>query len=146
MSTDANDTRPGFPPTREDQFWVGAMRQVVVDSMSGIHHAAMIVTLLSGIGLLGYLVWLLWLLTSERTAHSAIKSLCILLPAVLWLASVLFGTMALLIRRYRYFANSPDSSRLAFRRINRRKASYLNRALVCWTAGVLAVLLMVFVL
>ncbi len=142
-SETGNDDRPGYPPTREDLFWVGAMRQVVVDSMSGVHHAALVLTVLAGSGVLGYLVWLLWLV-SVRPHPGPARLVFVSLPVVLWSAAVFFGVLALLIRRYRYFANSPDSSRRAFQRINRRKARYLIRAFICWFAGVVVILAAVF--
>jgi len=138
--TDNNDARPGYPPTREDTFWVEAMRRVLFDSMAGMERAATIISLLSGVGLLGYLGWLLSPWGAGR-AHGILGRVVVLVPAVLWAGAVFYGVSAFLVRRYRYFANSPDSSRLAFRRINRRKASYLNRAFVFWFAGVVAVLI-----
>ena len=139
---DNNDARPGFPPTREDLFWVEAMRQLLIDSMSGIHRAAAIITILAGVGLLAYLGWLLspWVATR---AQGVTGRIVILAPAVLWVVAVFYGMLVFLMRRYRYFANSPDSSRLAFQRINRKKASYLFRAFTFWAVGVLAVLAVV---
>ena len=136
---DNNDARPGFPPTREDLFWVETMRRLVVDSMSGLHRAAVLMTVLSGGGLLAYLGWLLspWVTV---TARGSVGRILLLAPAILWALAVLYGAAVLLLRRYRYFANSPDSSRLAFQRINRRKEAFLFRAFVLWAAGVAAVL------
>ncbi|MFC1475689.1 hypothetical protein ACFLQW_01650 [Candidatus Zixiibacteriota bacterium] len=138
---DNNDARPGYPPTREDLFWVETMRQLLVDSMSGIHRAATIITTISGVGLLTYLGWLFspWVTTP---AQGLIGRIIILAPAILWAVAVFYGMLVFLMRRYRYFANSPDSSRLAFQRINRKKASYLFRAFTLWAIGVLAVLLL----
>lgn len=139
---DNNDARPGFPPTREDVFWVEAMRQLLVDSMSGLHRAAAIITALSGLGLLAYLGWLLapW---NAAISRGMTARLIPLVPAVLWAVAIYYGISVFLMRRYRYFANSPDSSRLAFQRLNRRKARYLFRAFAFWAAGVAMVLVIV---
>jgi len=140
MPSDNCDVRPGFPPTRGDMFWLEAMRRVVFDSMAGLQHAATVLTALSGVGLLGYLAWLLspW---SKTSMNGAAGKLLALVPAVMWTMATCFGALVFLVRRYRFFANSPDSSRLAFRRITRKKARYLYRAFAFWLAGVLAVLL-----
>jgi hypothetical protein len=136
-SPDNSDARPGYPPTREDLFWVDAMRRVLFDSMSGMHRAATIVTVLAGAGLLGYLGWLLspWALRPE---YGYGLRLAVLVPLVLWAAAVYCGSMVFLVRRYRFFANSPDSSRLAFRRITRKKSTHLTRAYIFWLAGIVA--------
>ena len=148
MATTTSDNaegRPGYPPTREDMFWVDAMRRVLFDSMSGMHNAAVIITSLSGIGLLGYLGWLLspWGAVGESELF---RRLIVLLPAVLWAVAGFYGSLVFLVRKYRYFANSPDSARLAFRRISRKKAKYLYRAFVFWFAGILAVMIVVIIL
>jgi len=139
MTSDTDDVRPGFPPTREDLFWLEAMRRVLFDSLAGMERAAAMLTALSGVGLLGYLGWLLSPWSALRLAGAVNRAIA-LLPAVLWAAAIFFGAMVFLVRRYRFFANSPDSSRLAFRRITRKKGKYLYRALAFWFAGVLAVL------
>jgi len=77
--------------------------------------------------------------------HGLFGRAIILLPAILWAVAVFYGALILLGRRYRYFANSPDSSRLAFRRINRKKAQHLNRAFAFWLTGVVVVLVIALV-
>ncbi len=131
--------RPGFPPTREDVFWVDTMRQVLFDSMTGMQKAAMLICWLGGVGLLGYLAWLLSPWCAIHSDGYSMR-LLVLSPVVFWTLAVFHGALVFLVRRYRYFANSPDSSRLAFRRINRRKRRYLYRAFALWFLGVLAVL------
>jgi len=140
---DNGDARPGYPPTREDLFWVDAMRRILFDSMSGMHRAATIIAVLAGAGLLGYLGWLLspWM-NIVRSSYT--HRLVALLPAILWAVALYYGSSVFLVRRYRFFANSPDSSRLAFRRLVRTKARHLFRAFVFWFAGVAA--LIVFML
>jgi hypothetical protein len=134
---DNGDARPGFPPTREDLFWVDAMRRVLFDSMAGMHRAATIVTIFAGAGLFGYLGWLVSPWAAAVRGGYALR-LIALVPAILWAVAAYFGLLTFLVRRYRFFANSPDSSRLAFRRIARKKAQHLFRAYVFWFAGVVA--------
>jgi hypothetical protein len=93
---DNNDARSGYPPTREDTFWVEAMRRVLFDSMAGMERAALIISLLSGVGLLGYLGWLLSPWAAGRM-QGILDRAVVLLPAVLWAGAVFYGTLASLV-------------------------------------------------
>ncbi len=143
MSLAASETdniRQGFPPTREDLFWVETMRQVYTDSMTRAHHVATLMLILAGAGTLGILFWSLisGAVARSRTTWQWIP---IIVPCVLWGVSSVYGLRTFLIRRYRYFANSPDSSRLAFKRIVRRKIRNAVWSFVFWLAGVGALLI-----
>jgi hypothetical protein len=61
------------------------------------------------------------------------------MPLLLWAAAFLWSVRVFGIRRYRYFANSPDSARQAIVRIGRRKADQLFWAAGFWAAGILTV-------
>ncbi len=135
----SENIRQGYPPTREDLFWVETMRQIYADSMTQAHQVALIFLILSGVGILGVLFWLM--AGGKYDDHLFRHWLSVVGPCLLWGVSSVYGLRTFLIRRYRYFANSPDSSRLAFKRIVRRKIRNAIWSFIFWLAGA-AVLLM----
>jgi ABC-type spermidine/putrescine transport system permease subunit I len=63
-----------------------------------------------------------------------------LMPLFWWSMAAVWGIRVFTVRRYRYFSNSPDSTRKAIERIGRRKAEHLYWAVGFWAAGVLTTL------
>jgi hypothetical protein len=129
-----NGVRPGSIPTEDDLYWVGAMREVFVDSMRAGQYAALAVLACALAG---------WVLVAAamifRGAPSTMVGLIVwLLPPFWWSGSIAWALRVFSLRRYRYFANSPDSARKAIVRIARRKADQLFWAIACWVAGVVA--------
>ena len=141
MTTDAplhikgkNNVQPGQVPTDDDLYWVGAMRLVFVDSLRTTHVSAIAVFAAS---LLGWGITAC-VLAFGNASYDAGSLVVWLLPVLIWSAAIVWSLRVLTMRRYRFFANSPDSSRQAIMRIARRKSHQLFWAVVLWCAGVVA--------
>jgi len=129
-----NGVKPGFVPTDDDLYWVGAMREVFAGSMRAGQQAALAILLCALAG------WLLIAaaLTFGYGPSDAIGVIVWLLPVMWWTGSIIWALRVFSLRRYRYFSNSPDSAQKAIVRIARRQADQLFWAIACWAAGVLA--------
>lgn len=129
-----NGLKPGFAPTDDDLYWVGAMREVFTGSMRTGQQAALAVLVCALAG---------WLLVAAAIVFSdfptdTIGAIVWLLPIVWWTGAIIWALRVFSLRRYRYFSNSPDSAQKAIVRIARRQADQLFWAIACWAAGVLA--------
>ncbi|GAB4327947.1 MAG: hypothetical protein Kow0074_23580 [Candidatus Zixiibacteriota bacterium] len=132
----SNNVQHGQIPSDDDLYWVGAMRQVLVDSLSAMHVGALAVFTAA---LAGWIIIMLALIFSDPARD--LPSLVVgVVPMLAWSLSALWSLRVLSVRRYRYFANSPDSARQAIVRIARRKKRHLTGAIVFWCAGIVAFL------
>ncbi|HEX9750944.1 MAG TPA: hypothetical protein VGB22_06655 [candidate division Zixibacteria bacterium] len=132
-------TKPASVPTQDDLYWLEAMRQIRTGVMRSAEVAALGVLAWSVLGWLAVVLGLIFgpLALSGATAARVIMWLS---PMIWWALSGLWALRVLLVRRYRYFANSPDSSRRAIERITRRKIEDLYWAIGLWAAGVISLL------
>lgn len=130
----SNNVQHGQVPTDDDLYWVGAMRQVFVDSLRAMHLSALAVFTAA---LAGWIIILLALIYADAV-NDAPSLLIGVLPLLAWSLSAVWSLRVLSIRRYRYFANSPDSTRQAIMRIARRKKRQLTEAIVFWCIGIVA--------
>ena len=138
-SPERNGVRPGIVPSEEDLYWPAAMREVQTGLLRSVQIAA---ALIIAWALVGWTVVLTGLIMRVG-AFAALNGLGIamwLLPLVWWSLSGIWALRVYTVRRYRYFSNSPDSTRKAIERIGRRKAEHLYWAAGFWAAGVLATL------
>jgi hypothetical protein len=131
---DLNGVKPGYVPTDDDLYWVGAMREVFTGSMRTGQQAALLVLICSLAG---------WLLIAASMTFGARPATLVglivwLLPVFWWTGSITWALRVFSLRRYRYFSNSPDSSRKAIVRIARRQSDQLFWAIACWIAGVVS--------
>jgi hypothetical protein len=129
-----DNVKPGAIPTDDDLYWVGAMRKIVVGSLRDGHHAALAVLVCALAG---------WVLVAAALVFRGLPETAIgvvvwLLPLFWWTGAIAWALRVFSLRRYRYFANSPDSSQNAVARITRRKSDQLFWAIACWVAGVIA--------
>lgn len=131
----ASGVRPGLIPTEDDLFWVGAMREVLAGATRSSQWAAISVSAASLLGVLTVI-----LVAALRPAESVAARLIWIVPMIFWAVAFFWSVRVFSVRRYRYFANSPDSAREAVMRIARRKSAQLLRALVFWAAGLIAVI------
>ena len=131
---DLNGLKPGFVPTDDDLYWIGAMREVFAGAMRTGQQAAMAV-LICALG--GWLLVAASLTFGDKPV-STIGMIVWLLPIAWWTGSIAWALRVFSLRRYRYFSNSPDSARKAIVRIARRQADQLFWAIACWVAGVMA--------
>jgi hypothetical protein len=124
--------RPGLVPTEDDHFWVAAMRDVIAGATRSSQWAALAIGAASLFGLTALLA------TRILVGPPGILTQVLwIVPLLLWSASLVWSARVFGIRRYRFFANSPDSSRQAIIRIARRKADQLYWATGFWAAGML---------
>lgn len=126
--------RVGQVPSDDDLYWPAAMRQVQVDIMSAAHKAAHGVLALDVIGWLLVSLALFFGISGRGTGVLAVAVW--LLPLVFWSLSALWALRVFTVRRYRYFANSPDSTREAVMRIARKKTQHLYWSIGLWAVGV----------
>lgn len=126
--------RQGEIPTDEDLFWPQAMRQVQLGMLASAHTAA---------GGLLALSLVAWALVVAALLYGAVGEELVLwlVPLGLWSLSAIGALRVFIVRRYRYFANSPDSTRQAVARIARKKIQQLYAAIALWAFGVLFLLL-----
>ena len=131
--------RAGSMPTDDDLFWPEAMREVQAGVMRSSQTAAAWVIAWS---LVGWTVVAVGLITGTigRTPPVAISLTLWLLPPVWWSLAAIWALRVFSVRRYRYFANSPDSAHKAILRIGRKKTRHLYWAGGLWAAGVLSLL------
>jgi hypothetical protein len=130
----SNNIPHGQVPTDDDLYWVGAMRQVFVDSLRTMHLSALAMFAAS---IIGWTIVICALIYAD--AFDDVPSLVIgLLPLAAWSVSSVWSLRVLSIRRYRYFANSPDSARQAIMRIARRKKRQLTETIIIWCIGIVA--------
>jgi len=124
--------RPGLVPTEDDLFWVAAMREVIAGATRSSQWAALAIGAASLFGLTALL--LARILSGPQ---GILTQILWIMPLLLWSASLVWSARVFGIRRYRYFANSPDSSRQAIVRIARRKADQLYWVTGFWVAGMI---------
>lgn len=124
--------RPGLVPTDDDLFWVSAMREVIAGATRSSQWAALAIATASVFGLTALL-----LARMLAGPPGILTQILWIVPLVLWSGSLVWSARVFGIRRYRYFANSPDSSRQAIIRIARRKADQLYWATGFWVAGMI---------
>ena len=129
-----NGIPTGEIPTDEDRYWLGAMRLVVVESMRSAQVAAIGVLIASLVG---------WVIAAAALVLGYVPKAPLalvmwLLPLGWWTIAMAWALRVFSLRRYRYFANSPDSAHKAVMRISRRKADQLFWGIACWVAGVVA--------
>ena len=126
------DIRPrnGQMPTEDDLFWPEAMRQVQYGMIQSAHWAA------AGVLALSLVSWAL--VTGAIIFGEAGEDVIFwIVPIVLFTLSAIGALRVFTARRYRYFANSPDSTRQAVTRIARKKIQQLYWSIGLWSFGVL---------
>ena len=134
---DIRNTRAGQTPTEDDLFWPEAMRQVQLGMLHSTHWAA------TGVLALSLVSWTL--VTGALIFGEAGEEIVLwLVPIILWTLSAIGSLRVFTARRYRYFANSPDSTRQAVTRIARKKIQQLYLAIALWAFGVLFMILALF--
>ncbi len=127
---DIRNGRCGQIPTEEDLFWPEAMRQVQLGMLHSTHWAA------TGLLALNLVAWTV--VCAAMLFGDVDESLVFLLiPLVIWTASAVGALRVFTVRRYRYFANSPDSTQQAITRIARKKLQQLYWSIAFWILGVL---------
>ena len=136
MPSDANieirTNRQGQIPGDDDLFWPQAMRRVKLGMLSDAQWAATAILVLDLVG---------WALVAAALLFSAVGEVnWFVLPLVFWTASILWALRVFVVRRYRYFANSPDSTQQAVARIARKKIQHLYWAIALWAAGAMALI------
>jgi hypothetical protein len=131
--------KAGSMPTDDDLFWPEAMREVQAGMMRSAQTAAAWVIAWA---LVGWTVVVVGLITGAvgRMPPAAISLILWLLPLVWWSLAAIWALRVFSVRRYRYFANSPDSAHKAIMRIGRKKTEHLYWAGGLWAAGVLSLL------
>ncbi len=131
---DIRGTRHGQSPTEDDLFWPEAMRQVQLGMLQGAHWAAF------GVLAISLVSWTL--VTGALIFGEAGEEIVFwIIPIVLWTLSTIGALRVFSARRYRYFANSPDSTRQAVTRIARKKIQHLYWSIGLWAIGVLFMIL-----
>lgn len=130
--------RDGFLPSDDDLFWLAAMRQVQMQAILATHWAAVGVLAASLAG---------WFVVTIGLVYAAIHGPAqaasfefMIVPLILWSASIAMALRVFSLRRYRYFANSPDSAQQAITRIARKKSRHLHWAVGLWVAGALVLI------
>lgn len=129
--------RSGQIPSDDDLFWPEAMRRVQLGMLQSAHWAATGVLALSLVS---------WTLVTAALLFGEIGEgiLLWMLPLVLWTLSAVGALRVFTVRRYRYFANSPDSTQQAVTRIARKKIQQLYWSIGLWAFGVLFLLVAMF--
>lgn len=136
MSADLDiRSRHGQIPTEDDLFWPQAMRQIQLGMMQSAERAATGVVALSLFS---------WLLVSAALIFGALAGDMWLLSLLFWTFSAVVALRVFIVRRYRYFANSPDSTQQAVMRIARKKIQHLCWSIGLWVFGVLFLVLALF--
>jgi hypothetical protein len=134
---DIRSNRHGQTPTEDDLFWPEAMRQVQLGMLQSTHWAA------AGVLALSLVSWTL--VTGAVIFGEAGEEIVFwIIPIILWTLSAIGALRVFTARRYRYFANSPDSTRQAVTRIARKKIQQLYLATGLWAIGVLFMVLALF--
>ncbi len=129
--------RTGQIPSEDDLFWPEAMRQVQLGMLQSAHWAA------TGVLVLSFVSWSLVtgaLLFGDVGEHLVFW----LIPMIAWTLSAIGALRVFTVRRYRYFANSPDSTQQAVARIARKKIQQLYWSIGLWAFGVLFLILALF--
>jgi len=127
---DIRTNRHGQTPSEDDLFWPEAMRQVQLGVLQSTHWAA------AGVLALSLMSWTL--VTGAVIFGEAGEEIVFwIIPIILWTLSAIGALRVFTARRYRYFANSPDSTRQAVTRIARKKIQQLYLAIGLWAIGVL---------
>ena len=131
---DIRSGRNGQIPTDEDLFWPEAMRQVQLGMLQSAHWAA--TCLLA-------LVLVSWALVCAVLLFDDVDEYLVfwMIPLILWTLSAVGALRVFTVRRYRYFANSPDSTQQAITRIARKKLQQLYWSIGLWAFGVLFLVL-----
>lgn len=131
---DIRNGRQGQTPTDDDLFWPEAMRQVQLGMLHSTHWAAFGVLALSLVS---------WTLVTGAVIFGEAGEDIVLwvAPLILWTLSAIGSLRVFTARRYRYFANSPDSTRQAVTRIARKKIQQLSWAIGLWALGVVFMIL-----
>ncbi len=137
MPSDANleirANRQGQIPGDDDLFWPQAMRRVKLGMLGDAQWAATAVLVLDLIG---------WTLVAAALLFASAGNVSwFVLPLVFWTASMMWALRVFTVRRYRYFANSPDSTQQAVARIARKKIQHLYWAIALWAAGAVALIM-----
>jgi hypothetical protein len=133
------ETRQGAIPTEDDLFWPAAMRDIQIGLVRSSQTAAVGVLIAALIGWATVVVGLV----AGMVAHTEPVAVCLtmwLLPLAFWSLAVIWTLRVFSVRRYRYFANSPDSTQKAVERIGRKKMEHLYWAVGFWVAGVLSLI------
>lgn len=134
---DIRNGRAGQIPTDEDLFWPDAMRQVQLGMLQSAHWAA---TCLLALILVSWAVVCAALLFGEVGEEFVFW----VIPMILWTLAAIGALRVFTVRRYRYFANSPDSTQQAVTRIARKKLQQLYWSTGLWAFGVLFLVLALF--
>lgn len=130
---DLKSGRDGSLPTDDDLFWLAAMRQVQMQSITASHWAAAGVLAASLAGWFVVTIGLVYAAIHGTAQAASVKFMIV--PLVLWSLSIVLSLRVFSLRRYRYFANSPDSAQQAITRIARKKSRHLHWAIGLWAAG-----------
>lgn len=131
---DIRNTRIGHTPTEDDLFWPEAMRQVQLGMLHSAHWAATGVLALSLVS---------WTLVAGAVIFGEAGEQVVfwIIPIILWTLSAIGALRVFTARKYRYFANSPDSTQQAVTRIARKKIQQLYWSMGLWAFGVLFMIL-----
>ncbi len=134
---DIRTNRQGQIPSEDDLFWPEAMRQIQLGMMQSAHWAA------TGLLALNLVAWTL-VVGALLFGDIGEDLIFWLIPVFLWTLSSVGALRVYTVRRYRYFANSPDSTQQAVTRIARRKIQHLYWSIGLWAFGVLFLILALF--
>lgn len=125
---DEEKIEEGLPLTQEEEFWMGKMRDVAADSIKSVEDAgkqiAGMITVLQGV----YAAVLAFSGIKEIPKANLIAAIFYISPIFLWLISLFFALRIFKTEKYRYYENSPDSSKETFRQIVDHKQKNLDRA------------------
>ena len=136
--SERNGVRPGIVPSEDDLFWPAAMREVQTGVLRSAQIAAVVIIAWAMVGWAVVLTALILGVGALATLNGLGITMW-LMPLFWWSLSGVWALRVFTVRRYRYFSNSPDSTRKAIERIGRRKTEHLYWAVGFWAAGVLAV-------
>jgi len=118
----------GTPLTSEDEFWIEKMLELSANSIRSIEEAGKqiigMITVMQGI----YAAVLAFSGIKEIPKGSIPAAIFYISPVFLWLISLFFALRVFKTKRYRYFSNSPDSSKNTFKAIVDFKQKNLNIA------------------
>ena len=120
----------GITLSSDDKFWLKQMQELTASSVKSIEEAGKqiigMITVMQGI----YAAVLAFSGIKEIPKANILVALAYILPIFLWLISLFFALRVFMTRKYRYYSNSPDSSKETFQKIADFKHKNLNLAYI----------------